>query len=94
MEDNAPNQQQTTLTMNTPDENVLAIAMKYFNQYVRPYILLYPIALVIALIAGLIYSLTVKDYQHVLALDIEEGYKKFNPRMIELKPRRQVGFNS
>jgi len=36
----------------------------------------------------------VKDYQHVLALDIEEGYKKFNPRMIELKPRRQVGFNS
>ena len=36
----------------------------------------------------------VKDYQHVLASDVEEGYKKFNPRMIELKPRRQVGFNS
>jgi len=36
----------------------------------------------------------VKDYQHVLASDIEEGYKKFNPRMIELNPRRQVGFNS
>jgi len=36
----------------------------------------------------------VKDYQHILTSDIEEGYKKFNPRMIELKPRRQVGFNS
>ena len=36
----------------------------------------------------------VKDYQHILLSDIEEGYKKFNPRMIELKPRRQVGFNS
>lgn len=35
----------------------------------------------------------VKDYQHILASDVEEGYKKFNPRMIELKPRRQVGFN-
>ena len=36
----------------------------------------------------------VKDYQHILPSDIEEGYMKFNPRMIELKPRRQVGFNS
>ena len=36
----------------------------------------------------------IKDYQHVLPSDVEEGYKKFNPRMIELKPRRQVGFNS
>ena len=36
----------------------------------------------------------VKDFQHILASDVEEGYKKFNPRMIELKPRRQVGFNS
>lgn len=36
----------------------------------------------------------VKDFQHILPSDIEEGYKKFNPRMIELKPRRQVGFNS
>ena len=36
----------------------------------------------------------VKDYQHILPSDIEEGYKKFNPRMIELKPRRQVGFNT
>ena len=36
----------------------------------------------------------IKDYQHILASDVEEGYKKFNPRMIELKPRRQVGFNS
>lgn len=35
----------------------------------------------------------VKDYQHILASDVEEGYKKFNPRMIELKPRHQVGFN-
>ena len=37
---------------------------------------------------------TVKDYQHILPADVEEGYQKFNPRMIELKPRRQVGFNS
>jgi len=36
----------------------------------------------------------VKDYQHILPSDVEEGYKKFNPRMIELVPRRQVGFNS
>lgn len=36
----------------------------------------------------------VKDYQHILSSDVEEGYKKFNPRMIELVPRRQVGFNS
>ena len=37
---------------------------------------------------------TVKDYQHILPSDVEEGYKKFNPRMTELVPRRQVGFNS
>jgi SpoVK/Ycf46/Vps4 family AAA+-type ATPase len=36
----------------------------------------------------------VKDYQHILASDVEEGYMKFNPRMIELKPRRQVGFSA
>ena len=36
----------------------------------------------------------IKDYQHILSSDIEDGYKKFNPRMIELKPRHQVGFNS
>ena len=36
----------------------------------------------------------IKDYQHILASDIEDGYKKFNPRMIELKPRHHVGFNS
>lgn len=35
-----------------------------------------------------------KDYQHIIPSDVMEGYKKFNPRMIELKPRRQVGFNS
>lgn len=37
---------------------------------------------------------TTKDYQHILVDDIENGYKKFNPRMIELKPRRQVGFSA
>ena len=37
---------------------------------------------------------TVKDYQHILPSDIEEGYKKYSPRMIELVPRRQIGFNS
>lgn len=34
------------------------------------------------------------DFQHILPSDIEEGYKKFNPRMTELKLRRQVGFSS
>ena len=36
----------------------------------------------------------IQDYQHILASDVEEGYMKFNPRMIELKPRRQVGFSA
>ena len=36
----------------------------------------------------------VKDYRHILPSDVEEGYKKFNPRMTELLPHRQVGFNS
>lgn len=36
----------------------------------------------------------IKDYQHILVSDVEEGYNKFNPRMIELKPRRQVGFSA
>ena len=36
----------------------------------------------------------IKDYQHILASDVEEGYMKFNPRIIELKPRRQVGFSA
>ena len=36
----------------------------------------------------------IKDYQHILASDVEEGYRKFNPRMIELKPRHQVGFSA
>ena len=34
-----------------------------------------------------------KDFQHIHPSDIEEGYKKFNPRMTELKLRRQVGFS-
>ncbi len=37
---------------------------------------------------------TLKNYQHILPSDVEEGYQKFNPRTIELKPRRQVGFNA
>ena len=35
-----------------------------------------------------------KDYQHVLPADIELGCEKFNPRVIELRPRLQVGFSS
>ena len=49
---------------------------------------------IIPAIANRVTQDSVKDYQHILASDVEEGYKKFNPRMIELKPRRQVGFNS
>ena len=35
-----------------------------------------------------------KDYQHIMASDVVEGYKRFNPQAIELKPRRKVGFSA
>jgi hypothetical protein len=33
-------------------------------------------------------------YQTVVAADIQEAYGKFNPRTIELHPRRQIGFSA
>ena len=49
---------------------------------------------IIPAMANRVTTSSVKDYQHIQSSDIEEGYMKFNPRMIELNPRRQVGFNS
>lgn len=40
-----------------------------------------------------IHAIT-KDYQHILVSDVVEGYKRFNPNVIELKPRRRVGFSA
>lgn len=33
-------------------------------------------------------------YQRIEAVDVERAYDKFNPKTIELKPRRQVGFSA
>lgn len=49
---------------------------------------------IIPAIADRIMASGTKDFQHILPEDVENGYKKFNPRMIELKPRRQVGFQT
>ena len=49
---------------------------------------------VIPAMANRVTQEAINDYQHILPADVEEGYKKFNPRMIELKPRHQVGFNA
>jgi len=40
-----------------------------------------------------IHAIT-KDFQHILVSDVVEGYKRFNPNVIELKPRRKVGFSA
>ena len=34
------------------------------------------------------------DYRHVEASDIRKAYEKFNPKAVELKPRRKVGFSA
>ena len=34
------------------------------------------------------------DYRHVEADDIRKAYEKFNPKSVELKPRRKVGFSA
>ena len=34
------------------------------------------------------------DYRHVEADDIRKAYEKFNPKAVELKPRRKVGFSA
>ena len=34
------------------------------------------------------------DYQHIEASDILKAYERFNPKAVELKPRRKVGFSA
>jgi SpoVK/Ycf46/Vps4 family AAA+-type ATPase len=34
------------------------------------------------------------DYQRIEASDIRKAYEQFNPKAVELKPRRQVGFSA
>lgn len=42
----------------------------------------------------IMHASSCQDYQQVLPSDVEAGYRQFNPRMVELRPRRQVGFNA
>ena len=49
---------------------------------------------IIPAMADRVIHATTKDYQHILVSDVVEGYKRFNPNVIELKPRRKVGFSS
>lgn len=48
---------------------------------------------IIPAMADRVIHATTKDYQHILVSDVVEGYKRFNPNDIELKPRRKVGFS-
>lgn len=48
---------------------------------------------IIPAMADRVIHATTKDYQHILVSDVIEGYKRFNPNVIELKPRRKVGFS-
>ena len=49
---------------------------------------------IIPAMADRVIHATTKDYQHILVSDVIEGYKRFNPNVIELKPRRKVGFSA
>ena len=49
---------------------------------------------IIPAMADRVIHATTKDYQHILVSDVVEGYKRFNPNVIELKPRRKVGFSA
>ena len=49
---------------------------------------------IIPAMADRVIHATTKDYQHILVSDVVEGYKRFNPTVIELKPRRKVGFSA
>jgi hypothetical protein len=33
-------------------------------------------------------------YQRIEAIDVSVAYEKFNPRVIELRPHRKVGFSA
>ena len=35
-----------------------------------------------------------EDYRHIEASDVRKAYEKFNPKAVELKPRRKVGFSA
>ena len=49
---------------------------------------------IIPAMADRVIHAATKDYQHILVSDVAEGYKRFNPNVIELKPRRKVGFSA
>lgn len=40
------------------------------------------------------HAYTREVYQRIEAADVEQAYRLFNPKTIELKPRRQVGFSA
>lgn len=45
-------------------------------------------------LASTAHPFTREVYQRIEATDIQRAYEKFNPKTIELKPRRQVGFSA
>ena len=49
---------------------------------------------IIPAMADRVIHAATKDFQHILVSDVAEGYKRFNPNVIELKPRRKVGFSA
>ncbi len=49
---------------------------------------------IIPAMADRVIHAATRDYQHILVSDVVEGYKRFNPNVIELKPRRKVGFSA
>ena len=40
------------------------------------------------------HPFTREVYQRIEAVDVQKAYEQFNPKTIELKPRRQVGFSA
>ena len=49
---------------------------------------------ILSAMANRVVNASLKDYQHVLVSDVEEGYKRFNPRMVTLTPHRKIGFSA
>ena len=40
------------------------------------------------------HPFTREVYQRIEDVDVQKAYEQFNPKTIELKPRRQVGFSA
>lgn len=45
-------------------------------------------------VSASLMPVTTEAYQRIEASDVTAAYEKFNPRVIELKPRRKVGFSA